>query len=46
VSDIGLPDRSGVDLVRKLREERPVAAVALRGYGTKSDVARSRDAGF
>jgi PAS domain S-box-containing protein len=46
VSDIGLPDGSGVDLLRKLREERSVAAVALSGYGTKSDVARSRDAGF
>jgi PAS domain S-box-containing protein len=46
LSDIGLPDGTGHDLVRQLRERGPVRAVALSGYGTRDDVARSLDAGF
>ena len=46
VSDIGLPDGSGLELVRLLSRERPVRAIALSGYGTRADVQRSRDAGF
>jgi len=46
VSDIGLPDGSGLDLVRRLRPSRPVPAIALSGYGTTADVSRSHAAGF
>jgi hypothetical protein len=46
VSDIGLPDGSGLELMRRLRARRPVAGIALSGYGTSEDVARSRAAGF
>lgn len=46
VSDIGLPDGSGEELLRRLREVRRVPAIALSGYGAKDDVQRSRDAGF
>ena len=46
VSDIGLPDGSGLELVRVLSREHPVRAIALSGYGTPADVQRSRDAGF
>lgn len=46
VSDIALPDGSGLDLVRRIRSQRDVPAVALSGFGTEKDVARSRDAGF
>ena len=49
LSDIGLPDGSGLDLVRQLRQMPAgggVTAVALSGFGTDDDLTRSRDAGF
>ena len=46
LSDIGLPDGSGLDLMRQLCESRPVRGIALSGFGTDADVQRSRDAGF
>ena len=46
VSDIGLPDGSGADLLRKLNTRGAVRAVALSGYGMPDDIARSKDAGF
>jgi PAS domain S-box-containing protein len=46
ISDIGLPDGTGHDVVRALRERRRTPAVALTGYGMEHDVARSREAGF
>src|SRR5262249_9676272 len=38
VSDIGLPDGTGRDLVRQLVTKRHVPAIALTGYGTDDDV--------
>ena len=47
VSDIGLPDGSGLDLMRRVVARRgPVPAIALTGYGMEEDVRRSREAGF
>ncbi len=46
VSDIGLPDGSGLDLMRRLRETRRLRGIALSGYGMDEDVRRSHDAGF
>jgi CheY-like chemotaxis protein len=46
VSDIGLPDGSGVDLIRRLRTERWCPAIALTGLGTQSDIAECERAGF
>jgi PAS domain S-box-containing protein len=46
LSDLHLPDGSGLDLIRELVAEAPVHAIAMSGYGTESDVRRSRDAGF
>ena len=49
LSDIGLPDGSGLDLMRDLavrRPDPPPRAIALSGFGTDGDVARSREAGF
>jgi PAS domain S-box-containing protein len=46
VSDLGLPDGSGLDLMRRLRADRPLPGVALSGYGATADVEKSRTAGF
>ena len=46
LSDIGLPDGSGIDLMKKLRALYGLSGVALSGYGMEEDVARSRAAGF
>jgi len=46
VSDIGLPDGTGLDLIRRLRKSRPVRGIALSGFGLDSDLQRSFDAGF
>jgi two-component system CheB/CheR fusion protein len=47
LSDLGLPDGSGLELVRRLRDAGKVRhAIALSGYGMEDDVRRSREAGF
>jgi CheY-like chemotaxis protein len=46
LSDIGLPDGSGLELVKRIQETRKVPALALSGFGMEEDLQRSRDAGF
>ena len=47
LSDLGLPDGSGHDLIGELRQIRPgCRGIALSGYGMESDAQRSLDAGF
>jgi PAS domain S-box-containing protein len=46
LSDLGLPDGTGLDLVRQVQSRRRIPAVALTGFGMEEDVARSREAGF
>ncbi len=46
LTDIGLPDGSGLALPGELAPIRPVPAIVISGYGTESDLARSREAGF
>jgi signal transduction histidine kinase len=47
VSDIGLPDGSGEDLIRQLQDNgHKLPSIALSGYGMEQDLARSRAAGF
>lgn len=45
ISDIGLPDRSGYDLMQEMRDSG-VPGIALSGFGMESDVNRARAAGF
>lgn len=46
LSDIGLPDGSGLELIKRIRSIRDVPALALSGFGMDEDIERSRDAGF
>jgi CheY-like chemotaxis protein len=46
ISDIGLPDGSGIELLHRLQGRAPLKAIALSGYGMEDDVRRSHDAGF
>lgn len=46
ISDVGLPDGSGLDLMQGLRETQGLAGIALSGFGTEDDVAASTAAGF
>ena len=47
ISDLGLPDRSGIDLMRELRARgNTLPGIALSGYGRDSDVQQSMQAGF
>lgn len=47
VSDIGLPDGTGLDLMRELRANgRRRPAIAISGFGRESDVRASKEAGF
>jgi two-component system CheB/CheR fusion protein len=47
LSDLGLPDGTGHDLLRQLRAQgHTFPAIALSGYGQEEDIRRSREAGF
>jgi DNA-binding response OmpR family regulator len=46
VSDIDLPDGSGCDLLRQLREVSYLPAIALSGHDRAADIRRGREAGF
>lgn len=47
ISDLGLPDGSGLDLIRELRSRgHTLPGIALSGYGQESDIEQSHKAGF
>jgi CheY-like chemotaxis protein/two-component sensor histidine kinase len=46
LSDIGLPDGTGIDLIRQLREHSSIPAIALTGFGMDQDINRYKEAGF
>ena len=46
VSDIELPDGSGLELMWTLRASRNIPAIALSGFGSPADVEQSHSAGF
>jgi CheY-like chemotaxis protein len=46
ISDIGLPDRSGYELMRELHSSKALPGIALSGFGTEQDVNEARAAGF
>ena len=46
ISDIGLPDGDGWELLERLRLAQPIYAIAMSGFGMSADHLRSRDAGY
>ena len=46
VSDVGLPDGNGMDLLRVLRTKHPIRGIAISGFGMDADIAKSMEAGF
>jgi len=46
VSDVGLPDGTGYELIRRALEIRPVIGIAMSGFGMEEDIVKSREAGF
>ena len=46
ISDLGLPDGTGFELMAKLRSAHGLRGIALSGYGMDEDLRRSREAGF
>jgi CheY-like chemotaxis protein len=46
ICDIGLPDGSGLELMRHLNATHALTGIALSGFGTQEDVVASREAGF
>ncbi|HTB85641.1 MAG TPA: PAS domain-containing protein [Candidatus Sulfotelmatobacter sp.] len=46
ISDIGLPDGNGNDLMKEFKEHYGLKGIALTGYGMEEDIARGKAAGF
>jgi PAS domain S-box-containing protein len=46
ISDIGLPDGSGYELMCELSKKQEIVGIALTGYGMNEDRERARHAGF
>jgi CheY-like chemotaxis protein len=46
VCDIGLPDGTGWDLMKKLSAKGPISGIAFTASGSAEDIARSRKVGF
>jgi signal transduction histidine kinase len=46
ISDIGLPDRSGYELMREVRLKKDLPGIALSGFGSEQDISQAREAGF
>ena len=46
VSDLGLPDATGFELMRRIGERHTLKGIAISGYGMDEDIRKSLEAGF
>ncbi|HEV2839908.1 MAG TPA: MASE1 domain-containing protein [Chthoniobacterales bacterium] len=46
ISDVGLPDGNGMELLRHLREKFDIRGIAISGFGMDADIGKSLEAGF
>src|SRR5438309_1675776 len=46
ICDVGLPDASGVELMRRLRGNSSIRGIAISGFGTMGDIEKSVAVGF
>ena len=46
ISDLGLPDGNGIDLMRQLTKQYGLRGIALSGYAMPEDRAKTKQAGF
>lgn len=46
ISDLGLPDGNGLEVMRSLAKKGEAKGIAISGYGMEDDLNRSRGAGF
>jgi CheY-like chemotaxis protein len=46
ISDVGLPDGNGFELMREFGTRYNMRGIALTGYGTENDLEKSQAAGF
>jgi CheY-like chemotaxis protein len=46
ISDVDLPDRSGLELMRELRDRCGLGGIAMSGFTEAHDAERAHDAGF
>jgi CheY-like chemotaxis protein len=46
ISDLGLPDGSGITLMTELRDRFGLKGIALSGFGEADDFSRTEEAGF
>ncbi len=46
ISDLGLPDGTGFEVMQALRSKPGIVGIALTGYGMEADVAQTMKAGF
>jgi CheY-like chemotaxis protein len=46
LSDIGLPDGSGYDVISHAKQTQQLKGIALTGFGSEADIRRGQEAGF
>jgi len=46
ISDLGLPDGDGRDIMRELHDRDGLSGIAISGYGMEEDIEKSHAAGF